>query len=174
MRLNRSATFDRKYDPCWSKESTFIVGGEEAKGVCCAYCGEYALVKEHLVPFSFMRAKTSKGSPNDNFWTWILPSCEECNYIASDQVFLTPLAKRKFIQARLAARYDADLAVDLWKDEEIEELGPGLRQYVGACQARSTVTRWRVEYNGPLPPTLGSAEVEQVVEEHYRQMCQPD
>lgn len=170
MRANRSAVFDRDYGLCWSKQSTFIVGGESIDGVCCAYCGEYATVREHLVPFSFLRAKTSKGTPNDNFWTWILPSCTECNHIAHDQVFVSAEAKRDFIQERLAGRYQDDLEAEEWPEDELDDLGPGLGQYVMACQARSYITRMRVHYSGPLPPTIGSDEVEDAVALHYRQM----
>jgi len=170
MRKNRTAVFDRDYALCWSKESTFIVGGEEVEGVCCAYCGEYATQREHLVPFSFLRSKTSKGTPNDNFWTWILPSCKECNAIAFDQVFETAEAKRCFIQERLAGRYQDDLESPEWSEKDLQDLGPALEQYVMACQARSYITRSRVSYSGPLPPTIGSDEVESAVAEHYRQM----
>lgn len=170
MRMNRSAVFDRDYGPCWSKESTFVIGGEALDGVCCAYCGEYATAREHLVPFSFLRAITSKGSPNDNYWTWILPSCTECNLIASAQVFPSADAKRAFIQERLAGRYQNDLEGEEWPEEDLAELGPGLGQYVMACQARSYITKARVGYCGPLPPTLGSDGVEEAVANHYAQM----
>jgi hypothetical protein len=170
MSANRSATFDRDYRLCWSTESTFVVGGIEVNGVCCSYCGEYATVREHLVPFSFIRARTSKGSPNDNFWTWILPSCEECNCIAQAQVFQTPEDKRDYIQGRLAARYEVDLISEPWSDDELDDLGPSLGQYVFACQARAYITRGRVHYSGPLPPTVGSDELEDAVIAHYGQM----
>jgi hypothetical protein len=170
MRAKRSAVFDRKYLLCWATKSTFLIGAEETDGVCCAYCGEYATVKEHLVPFSFLRARTSKGSFNDNFWTWILPSCEECNQIASKQVFPTALAKRNYIQERLSGRYANDLSGEEWPEGEVEELGPNLRQHVRACQARAYVTRCRVSYAGPLPPTIGSEQVEDAVALHYREI----
>ena len=171
MRLNRTGMFDRDYNLCWSKESTFVVGGETLEGVCCAYCGEYATVREHLTPLSFMQARASKGSQNSNFWTWILPSCEECNYIASDQVFQTPEEKRAYVQSRLSARYSEDLESDQWPDEELDDLGPRLGQYVMACQARSYITQLRVSYSGPLPPSMGSHEIEGEIRQHYRQMA---
>ena len=157
----RSRRHGKDYPPSWCQFGAYVSeSGESFEDVCCAYCGERYTDIEHLLPHSWFE-KVSTG-PGD-YWTWLVPACSECNGLASDQLFGSPALKREYIQNRLRARYSFAFESEAWSDEEIGELGPGLRQFVSARQAEAENVRQRVEYDGPLPPTLGSESLQQAV-----------
>jgi hypothetical protein len=151
----RIGTFGRDYPASWCQVSLFVGDdGIETEDICCAYCGDRYRDAEHIVPWSWL----SKVSPlsSTEFWTWIVPACHECNLLASDQVFRSPAAKRRYIQERLKGRYARELSGEPWDDGEIEELGYRLGQFVKAKQAETENLRLRISYKGPLPVALGS------------------
>jgi hypothetical protein len=163
--MNRTRTYDRRYTPCWDKRGEYVVGGEVVEAAPCAYCGEHSEHEEHLVPYSFMDKRNSANSPQDGWWTWIVPSCPECNYIAANQVFGSAQEKRAYIQEVLRARYSDAFVQEPWTHEDLEDLGPGLGQFVRSSQARNEIARERVDYSGPLPHELGSLALESAVRE---------
>ena len=165
--MKRTQTYDRRYEPCWEREAHYVVGGAVVIGTPCAYCGEHAEHQEHLVPYSFLVRGNSANSQQDNWWTWILPACAQCNLIAQDQVFPSASAKRSYIRDRLRAKYSEAFVQGEWSDEEIEELGPSLRQFVVASQAQNDTARQRVQYSGPLPVSVGSHGLQAAVRAHY-------
>ena len=154
---NRSKAFGRDYVPAWCEFSKFVSedSGDEDEAVCCCYCGERATSTDHLVPYSWF-TKTLGASLGHDLWTWTVPACQECNSIASDQMFPSPVAKRNYIQQRLRARYSHIFMEDGWTGEELEELDGRLKQYVRAMQASSETVRARVRYRGKLPTNHGS------------------
>lgn len=159
--MNRSNLFEREYGPCWQIQGQYYSdGGTVITGTACAYCGERATDREHLVPYSFLEAHiaTTRGQ-DEGFWTWLLPACSECNGIAAAQLFLTAAQKRAHIQQRLEAKYADDINGQAWEDEDYDDLGPGLRQYVQARQAEAHILRERVRYRGPLPVAVGSSSL---------------
>jgi hypothetical protein len=161
--MNRTRTYDHRYAPCWDKRGEYVVGGEVVEGTPCAYCGEHSDHAEHLVPYSFLDERNTANSPQDGWWTWVLPSCPECNYIASTQVFASAHEKRTYIQQRLRAKYSVAFIQEGWSDEELDDLGPRLRQFVQSSQAANEIARERVEYSGPLPYELGSMALQDAV-----------
>ena len=167
--MNRSRTYDRRYEPAWQLEAEYFIGSEVITGVPCAYCGEHSEHEEHLVPYSFIRRHNSANNQQEGWWTWIVPSCSECNYIASNQVFVSPHSKRSYIQERLRAKYSDAFVEGEWTDEEIEDLGPGLRQFVMVSQARNAIARDRVCYSGFLPSSLGSVALHDAVQAYCKQ-----
>lgn len=157
----RNKQYGKDYPPAWCQFGMYISdSGGSFEEVCCAYCGERYTDIEHLVPHSWFEKVSAKAG---DYWTWLLPSCSECNSIASDQLFATPRNKREYVQKRLIARYDFAFISEQWTQEEIEELGPNLRQYVSANQAKAENIRERVKYDGPLPPGLGSNNLNETV-----------
>ncbi len=161
--MKRTRTYDQRYTPCWQKRGEYLLGGEVVEGTPCAYCGENSQHEEHLVPYSFIDQRNTANSTQDGWWTWILPACPECNYIASSQVFGSAHEKRAYIQNRLRSRYSDAFVQDGWSDDELDDLGPGLRQFVQSSQAANEIARERVAYSGPLPYELGSVALHEAV-----------
>lgn len=103
------------------------------KGVC-AYCGEYALEIEHVIPRAI-------GMP-----TWTVMSCQECNSLANAFPAACFTDKRDHIRAKLRKKYARVLRMPEWDDSEIEELGPGLRSYVKAHHDARRVVSERISF----------------------------
>jgi hypothetical protein len=156
--MKRSNLFERDYAPSWSVSGQYYSdGGTVITDTACAYCGERATDREHLVPYSFISdlIKATQGA-DKSLWTWILPACSECNGIAHDQLYISAASKRKFIQDRLEAKYADLIDVEPWTDDDYQDMGPTLLQYVKARQAQADILRQRIRYRGPLPPFVGS------------------
>jgi len=165
--MKRTQTYDRYYAPCWEQEAEYLVGGDVVVATPCAYCGEHAEHNEHLVPYSFIAARNTSNAPQDNWWTWILPACSQCNAIAYSQVFPSAFAKRAYIRERLKGKYPDAFVQEEWSDNEIDELGPSLRQFVTAMQAINETAKQRVGYSGPMPRSVGSLALQDAVRSHY-------
>ena len=160
----RIGKFGNDYAPAWCNVGLFYSRDQgEYEATVCAYCGEYASHKEHLVPYSWIRLLSSSVGEEVTIWTWVLPSCAECNMLAGDLLFGSAYEKRRYIQGRLKARHEFNS--EPWKDEEIESLGFTLRQYVRAKQAASETVRQRATYSGPLPSTVGSHALNKLAKE---------
>lgn len=155
---SRGTRFDRDYLLAWEAAGEFYTDdGIVESAARCAYCGDRAECREHLTPYSWVEReiRSNPGGEHD-LWTWIVPACNQCNGIASDGLFRSPQAKRDFIQERLRAKYPDAFVHDAWSDDEYDDLGPSLRQFVMAKQAENEIARMRVEYAGPLPDLMGS------------------
>jgi hypothetical protein len=158
----RIAKFGMDYAPSWCRTGLFYSDDQgQYEATVCAYCGEYANHSEHLIPYSWIRLLSSSVGEEVTIWTWILPSCSECNQMAGDLLFGTAHEKRRYIQGRLKARHE--FTSEPWTPEEIESLGSSLGQYVRAKQAVSETVRARATYSGPLPNTVGSHGLNKLV-----------
>ena len=69
-----------------------LKGGER-----CVYCGYFADVRDHVVPWSFHKASGARRTFSD---VETVPACRECNGIASDNVFDSLEAKREYVQGK--------------------------------------------------------------------------
>lgn len=160
----RIASYGRDYPPAWCNLSLYytdVASGETTEDVACVYCGDRATDSEHVVPWSWFSKVVD--SRDETLWTWLVPACSECNGLASDQMFPSPVAKRRYIRERLRARYHFAFLGEPWTAEEMAELGPGLGQFVRASQAQAENVRARVLYRGLLPPGVGSLALDSEV-----------
>jgi hypothetical protein len=98
----------------------------------CFYCGDYANSTDHFVPVSYYyngkrhgkHLTATYGKEN------LIPSCMECNQLASNKIFETKDKKRTFIQERLTQRYKKVINMPFWDDEEIKEMGYKLKKEI--------------------------------------------
>ena len=86
----------------------------------CVYCGDPPNQKEHVLPQS--KIWMFQG----DYVSWILPACQECNYIAGGNLFRTFGDKTEYIHIKLKKKYKIALNCN-WTPEELDELGPSLR-----------------------------------------------
>jgi hypothetical protein len=100
----------------------------------CVYCGIPATTYDHFVPLSAVHliADCLDQIPGKV----LVPSCGECNGIASDRVFPTIAAKRRYIHGRLRKKHRRLLDIPHWSDGELSELGYVLRDFVRSGQDR--------------------------------------
>jgi hypothetical protein len=122
----------------------------EIPGNVCTYCGDPATVRDHFLPVAV--AASMQFGPKLKL---ILPSCVECNGIASDHAFKTVADKRLFIQARLAKKYRSLVNSPSWTESELEELGWSMRTLIQAEIARKTHILARLKWlNAPSAESL--------------------
>lgn len=100
----------------------------------CVYCGAPAEVIDHFTPVSFVTKLLEFINLQTKLWT--VDSCAECNALASDEVFETFELKQRYIQAKLAKRYQSRTKVR-WTEEELAELSGWLHDYVAGADARA-------------------------------------
>ncbi len=84
----------------------------------CVYCGEHSYEWEHVIPYSF-------GLP-----TCLVRACPECNRLAGSEIFPTIYAKQGFIKDKLLTRHQKLLRSPDWSEDELDEMGYGLRSYI--------------------------------------------
>ncbi len=113
LHLSEVRTSGRRYADQHSRFTPQLQGGE-----LCSYCGEVALVVDHVFPFKEFGNNTS-----------FVPACVECNLLVSCKVFDTFEEKRDFVQARLMQKHAKILRCD-FTPEELNTLTGRLREYV--------------------------------------------
>jgi len=88
------------------------------RGNHCAYCGARASQVEHVMPASVMfdMIKLEIAEPS-----LIVPSCAECNSLASDSVQYTFVGRREFIRDKLRNKYARILNLKYELSELIHE-----------------------------------------------------
>lgn len=110
----------------------------------CVYCGARATTVDHFAPVSVVASLLSLGI--DMGGRFLVPACGECNSIASDGIFRSIGAKRRYIQRRLVIKYKRVLAIPDWSNEEIDQFGYVLGQSVRAGLAHRDFIRMRVRW----------------------------
>ncbi len=94
----------------------------------CAYCGDPATDEDHIPPRS---AVASLRTANIRVFMHTVPSCAECNSAILNRRALWTFAERAaYVADALPQRLAKALACPDWDDEDLEELGPTLRQHV--------------------------------------------
>ena len=104
---------------------------EELRERCmCAYCGEPADNKEHVIPRAYV---------GEHRFT--VPSCWECNNLAGSRIFLTFTDKRDHVRRKLERKYKKLLKMPEWDRYELAEMDGNLRQaLLDAEEARKLIT----------------------------------
>lgn len=99
----------------------------------CAYCGEPATDREHVVPRSL-------GG------TYTVPSCRECNLLAGRSLDASLACRRARIRKAFERKYRRVLRAPEWDRYELAELGRALRDAVEAQEAARQVLCQRLDF----------------------------
>lgn len=102
----------------------------------CVYCGDPADTYDHFLPVSIAVGLREDVAVGRHF---MLPACRSCNSTAGAEVFRSIGAKRRYVQERLRIANWKLLAMPDWTEDELGELGPGMRGQVLAAIRRK---RW--------------------------------
>jgi len=111
----------------------------------CYYCGIFASGIDHVIPRAILRSfgiSYSRGCAGDydpetlrtivGERTLTVPCCRECNTLLGSSFQKTLGERKAYLKMRLKRRYKKLIKMPNWKEEEILELGPTLRQNVRA------------------------------------------
>jgi len=128
----------------------------------CFYCGEDADTKDHIVPLSYQfsgnrnKVHFTRGQ-EDN----LVDCCRECNCIAGNKVFMDVYKKKDYIQEFLKQKYKKVINMPFWSEEQIKELGKGLKKEVKIQQLARKWALNRINYPIELYPiVLFNKEIE--------------
>lgn len=119
----------------------------------CLYCGDRATTIDHLLPVSSAAELDWSKPATDKYRRLLitLPCCRHCNSVAGGRFFYSFFEKRRFIQNRLREKYSKYLAVPRWSQEELDELGRGLYDYVKRGQDFTEGARLRIMWPRSRP-----------------------
>lgn len=114
----------------------------------CVYCGMNATDLEHVLPLSVCASLDfDKIRIRDiMFGLYVVPSCYECNSLASNKIFLNIKDKRKYIQNRLRTKHRKKLRHVVWDDEEIKELGRAMQDQIRQSMYNKFILTKRIIY----------------------------
>lgn len=108
----------------------------------CTYCGMPANTIDHVPPISARPILTSMGVSRWDFLE--VPSCHECNSAIGAKALWTVRERKQWIKGFLSKKYKRILKMPNWTEEEISELGRGLKDHVEAFTALKKLTIGRV------------------------------
>jgi 5-methylcytosine-specific restriction endonuclease McrA len=98
------------------RKSAFNQDRIRVSGASCLYCGDPATTEDHFPPITF----TGRG--------FLLPSCRLCNSMAGRVCSFHLPSRIRYVQEKLGNRLRSELRTPDWGDDELEELGEGLRR----------------------------------------------
>jgi len=119
----------------------------------CAYCGETADTIDHAVPQWLAQQNVAIAK----LYTLVaVHSCLNCNVLAGGVVDKTFTARRARIAKKLKRRAGSVLRTVLHTEQEISEIGPGLRDMIEDTNAKAALVRWRLRVltDPNLPPGI--------------------
>ena len=124
----------------------------------CVYCGENAEQLDHVFPVSvastinlnFVSArKELKQGLN------LVPSCEDCNRIATNKIFVSILEKRKYIQKKIREKNKNILKKVVWDEEDLEDVGYNILSTILEGQRKKEKIEFRITW----PDSKSSVEL---------------
>jgi hypothetical protein len=118
----------------------------------CSYCGDSADNLDHCPALYDL-----EGLGYDEFTAsggrcLLLPSCRRCNGWLGNKPLRTPQARKQYIAERLEEYWRKSFAAPKWSQDELDQLGPVLGQYVRTAEAFSEFLRRRLSHArfGPI------------------------
>lgn len=118
--------------------------GEEV--IACYYCGDPSTTVDHAFPVSALVSYLDSGRDLPNQCMYLVPACRECNGILSSKVFKNMSDRCRHVKERLKKRYKHVFKAIAWSDEELEELGSGLKAFIVAKEEEHRRLKRRVNY----------------------------
>lgn len=106
----------------------------------CTYCGAAdGNNRDHVVPAAY--AQNAK-----HFHTETVPACHECNTLLGSRLFVTIPTRAAYLLGAYERRYKKLLSTPAWTDEELNDLGPSLRDSIVAAEAQRKTVAIRIEH----------------------------
>lgn len=118
----------------------------------CYYCGVPANGIDHVVPQSLLDEWLRLGDiENYQLATGrgrklTVPSCQQCNSILGAKYDPTLDERKQRLKDRLRTKYAKVLGMPDWTPEELDELGPRLREHVEQGMKLKAMARRRIAW----------------------------
>ena len=104
------------------------------EGFYCFYCGDPAHCLDHLPSLSLMPDITLEELKQEKIVCSLLPVCDECNFASNAKKHFHAIDRLTFLEIYYEKHFKK--MKSSWSAEEIDELGPSLREYVKAKQEK--------------------------------------
>lgn len=108
----------------------------------CAYCGDLAVARDHVVSQAYRKAM---GMPNNFSKNYTVPSCKECNSTLRDLELFTIGERAEYLLGKYTEKYKKLLNAPKWSEEELSSMGENMRAFVKYKAAESDYFRLRIE-----------------------------
>lgn len=112
------------------------------EGYYCFYCGQSADTLDHVPPLSLMDIYTQETRKKKRIPATLVPCCSECNSALSNRNLPTVMDRLMYLESYYEAYFKKQKAQ--WTEEEIEELGSSLREYVRHKQDKLNVYKDKI------------------------------
>lgn len=106
----------------------------------CMYCGEIATLLDHVPPLAIVESQGPKAN------MVLVPSCEECNSFGWAHPDYTIRDRKKRIGELIFRKYRRLLNSPSWTQDELNELGPEMRQRVMRAESQKLVIQRRIAF----------------------------
>ena len=129
------AVYHQRYKPLPNARKNF-----------CAYCGLPAVCIDHCPALSSVLAVGTQYCEDNNIPLHLVPACTECNGLIGSKILWTFEDRKQFVARRLKSRYKKISSLPPWSDDEIEQMGRGLKSMVRAKEDLRQVTVRRIAF----------------------------
>ena len=116
---------------------------EYPNGDDCAYCGDNASTIDHIPSLQIVHLLVCSGE-GDKYKRVIVPCCSDCNTRLGSVFAFTIRRRKNILLTRLRKKYKNILRKVQWDDEDKEELGCNLRQYIETSHAKREIVLSRL------------------------------
>ncbi len=145
MKIALCRNCGKKFKPRRGKKHCSDTCRYEAWKVTCApcfYCGMPADTVDHVPPQMARPILIAHGVSR---WDFVeVEACHECNSSIGAKALYTLAERKKYIKERIRARYRRILQMPEWSEDQLKELGPGLKDFVAAQAYLALLTRKRL------------------------------
>lgn len=125
--------------------ASWVEKGHVAREEVCTYCGAPADTVDHIPATVTYEKMLATGIAA--FSQYVVPACRDCNcFILNDLPLWTLRERLMHVAEQIPIRHGHILALPKWKQREIDELGPNMKQYVLAGMHNVTVIKNRIAY----------------------------
>lgn len=128
----------------------------------CCYCGlGVDLSDDHVPPLDCVDGNGPGYYEIRGIMFWIVRACRQCNSTLANRANLSTIHERAaFMAGWLKTRYAKQLKAPAWDDEEMKNMGYGLKRYVKGADNAAAVAKRRVAWaEGHALPEVGSCPV---------------
>lgn len=121
-------------------------------GSLCLYCGAPAEHNDHALPVAVARRCIAAGrtiTEDERKLLVIVPACASCNLTLGGRYHPTMYDRLAHVRRQIL-RHDKHARAEEWSNDDLMDLGDGLRGQVARLQAASDETRRRLTYSSPI------------------------
>lgn len=106
----------------------------------CTYCGAVdGNNRDHVIPAAF--AQSVK-----HFSTETVPACSECNTLLGSRMLTSVPTRAAYLLGVYERRYKKLINSPTWTEEELDDLGPSMRDNIVAAEANKHRVIVRIEH----------------------------